>query len=391
MPTRSRLVEGRLSVTAGTCAVMGTASTMACIAETLGMSLPGTAAIPAVHSDRLVAAEETGKAAVRLIASRITPRRVITEKSVENAIRVLMAVGGSTNAIVHLTAIAGRLGIRISLERFNEISDETPVLVDLKPVGEGYMEDFHAAGGMGALLRELRPLLHLDTVDVEGRTLAERLDEPLGWVDRAVIRPFRRPGLAGRRAGGADAAASPRTAPSSSARPRRRRCSSPRAGRSCSPGWRTSADRIDDPRSRRDSRTTSWSCRTPARTRPGCRRRATCRSRRSWRRPASRTWSAISDARMSGTAFGSIVLHVAPEAAVGGPLAAVRNGDRIRLSIADKRIDLLVDEAEISRRLAELPAAARARARLQGALPPHGHPGPGGLRLRLPDRRARGE
>lgn len=186
-------VEGRLSVTQGTCAVMGTASTMACIAEALGMSLPGTAAIPAVHSDRLVAAEETGRAAVRLIETKIRPSRVITPKSVENAIRVLMAVSGSTNAIVHLTAIAGRLGIRIPYERFNAISDETPVLVDLKPVGDGYMEDFHAAGGMGALLRELRPLLHLDTVDIEGRTLAERLDEPESWVDRAVIRPFADP------------------------------------------------------------------------------------------------------------------------------------------------------------------------------------------------------
>jgi dihydroxy-acid dehydratase len=226
-------VEGRLSVTAGTCAVMGTASTMACIAEALGMSLPGTAAIPAVHSDRLVAAEETGRAAVRLIQSKIAPSQVITEKSVENAIRVLMAVSGSTNAIVHLTAVAGRLGIRIPYARFNQISDETPVLVDLKPVGEGYMEDFHAAGGMGALLRELRPLLHLDTVDVEGRTLAERLDEPAGWVDRAVIRAFDNPvspvgGLV----------ALPR-ARSSSARRRPRSCSNPRAGPWCSPAWRT--------------------------------------------------------------------------------------------------------------------------------------------------------
>ena len=186
-------VEGRLSVTSGTCAVMGTASTMACIAETLGMSLPGTAAIPSVNAARLVAAEETGKAAVRLISTKITPRRVITENSVENAFRVLMAVGGSTNAVVHLTAIAGRLGIRVSMERMNVISDETPVLVDLKPVGEGYMEDFHAAGGVGAVLRELRPLLHLDTIDVEGRSLAERLDEPSDWVDRAVIRPFSYP------------------------------------------------------------------------------------------------------------------------------------------------------------------------------------------------------
>ncbi|MBV8092309.1 MAG: dihydroxy-acid dehydratase, partial [Acetobacteraceae bacterium] len=186
-------IEGRLSVTQGTCAVMGTASTMACIAEALGMSLPGTAAIPAVNSARLVAAEESGKAAVRLIKTRITPNQVVTAKSVENALRVLMSLGGSTNAIVHLTAIAGRLGIRISLERLNAISDETPVLVDLKPVGEGYMEDFHAAGGVGAVLRELRPLLHLDAIDIEGRTLSERLGEPLEWVDRAVIRPFNDP------------------------------------------------------------------------------------------------------------------------------------------------------------------------------------------------------
>ena len=166
--------EGQLSVTAGTCAVMGTASTMACIAEALGMSLPGTAAIPAVNSARLVAAEETGRAAVGLLTTKITPSQVITEQSVENAFRVLMAIGGSTNAVIHLTAIAGRLGIRVSRERLNQISDETPVLVDLKPVGEGYMEDFHAAGGVGAVLRELRPLLHLDTIDIEGRTLAER-------------------------------------------------------------------------------------------------------------------------------------------------------------------------------------------------------------------------
>src|SRR5437667_2484089 len=147
------------------------------------MSRPGTAAIPAVNSARLVAAEESGKIAVRLAREPITPDRVITAKSVENALRMLMAVGGSTNAIVHLTAIAGRLGIPIALERLNEISDETPVLVDLKPVGEGYMEDFHAAGGVGAVLRELRPLLHLECIAVDGSTLAERLEAPAQWVD----------------------------------------------------------------------------------------------------------------------------------------------------------------------------------------------------------------
>ena len=275
-------VEGRLSVTAGTCAVMGTASTMACIAEALGMSLPGTAAIPAVHSDRLVAAEETGRAAVRLIQSRIRPSQVITAMSVENAIRVLMAVSGSTNAIVHLTAIAGRLGIRIPSARFNQISDETPVLVDLKPVGEGYMEDFHAAGGMGALLRELRPLLHLDTIDVEGRTLAERLDEPAGWVDRKVIRAFDDPvsPLGGLVALTGSLAPDGRDLQARGGDPGAVRIGGPGGGvhRPGGSELRGSTTRIWTWR-----RATSWSCRMPARTRRGCRRRATCRSRRSWR------------------------------------------------------------------------------------------------------------
>src|SRR5262245_40956317 len=172
---------------------MGTASTMACIAEALGMSLPGSAAIPAVHSARLAAAEATGRTAVRIATRPITPREIITPASVENALRVLMALGGSTNAIVHLAAIAGRVGITITYERLNAISEETPVLVDLKPVGEGYMEDFYAAGGIPALLRELRPLLRLDCIGVDGLTLRERLAEPLDWVDRSVIRAFAEP------------------------------------------------------------------------------------------------------------------------------------------------------------------------------------------------------
>jgi dihydroxy-acid dehydratase len=352
-------VEGRLSVTQGTCAVMGTASTMACIAEALGMSLPGTAAIPAVHSDRLVAAEETGRAAVRLIETKIRPSQVITHKSVENAIRVLMAVSGSTNAIVHLTAIAGRLGIRIPYGRFNQISDETPVLVDLKPVGEGYMEDFHAAGGMGALLRELRPLLHLDTVDVEGRTLAERLDEPSGWVDRAVIRAFDNPvsplgglvALTGNLApDGAifkRAAATPELFESE--------------GRAVVfTGLEDLSRRIDDP----DLDVAPGDVLVLQNAGPhaaGMPEAGYLPIPKKLARAGVKDMVRISDARMSGTAFGSIVLHVAPESAIGGPLAAVSDGDRIRLSIRDKRIDLLVEEAEIARRLADHrpPAAPR--------------------------------
>jgi dihydroxy-acid dehydratase len=342
-------VEGRLSVTAGTCAVMGTASTMACLAEALGMSLSGTAAIPAVHADRLVAAEETGKVAVQLIKSQITPRQVITPESIENAIRALMAIGGSTNAIVHLTAIAGRLGIKVSLERFNQLSDETPVLVDLKPVGEGYMEDFHAAGGMGALLRELKPLLHLDTIDIEGRTLAERLNEKPGWVDRAVIRPFADPvspvgglvallgSLAPDGAIFKRAAATPALFETE--------------GRAVVfTGIEDLSARVDDP---------------ALDVQPGdvlvLQNAGPCAAGmpeagylpipKKLALAGVKDMVRISDARMSGTAFGSIVLHVAPEAAVGGPLAAVRNGDRIRLSIENKRIDLLVEADEIARRL----------------------------------------
>src|SRR3954454_17537722 len=187
-------VEGKLATTAGTCAVMGTASTMACIAEALGMILPGTAAIPAVHADRLRAAEATGAAAVRLIGSDRTPDRIVNAKSVENALRVLLALGGSTNAVIHLTAIAGRAGVKVGLEQLNKLSDSTPVLVNLKPVGNGYMEDFFASGGMGALLRELKPLLHLDCMTVTGETLGERLtSDNEAYVDRTIIAPRSQP------------------------------------------------------------------------------------------------------------------------------------------------------------------------------------------------------
>ncbi len=344
-------IEAQLSVTAGTCAVMGTASTMACIAETLGMSLPGTAAIPAVNAHRLVAAEQTGTAAVRLLTTRITPSQVITAKSVENALRVLMCIGGSTNAIVHLTAIAGRLGIKVSLDRLNQISDETPVLVDLKPVGEGYMEDFHAAGGIGAVLRELKPLLHLDTIDVEGTVLADRLAEPLDWVDRAIIRPFGDPvspvgGLIALRGSLApDGAIFKRAAATPSL--------FESEGRAVVfTSLEDMAARIDDP----DLDVEVGDIMVLQNAGPhaaGMPEAGYLPIPKKLAQQGVKDMVRISDARMSGTAFGTIVLHVAPEAAIGGPLGAVRDGDRIRLSVAEKRIDLLVDEAEIRRRLAD--------------------------------------
>ena len=344
-------VEGRLAVTAGTCAVMGTASTMACITEALGMSLPGTAAIPAVDAQRLVAAEESGKAAVRLARNPIRPSEIITERSVENAFRLLMSLGGSTNAILHLTAVAGRRGIRIPFARLNEISDETPVLVDLKPVGDGYMEDFHAAGGVGAVLRELQPLLHPDCVGVDGRTLSERLSEPLPWVDRRVVRPFGDP-IA--KEGGL-IVLSGSLAPDGAIF--KRAAATPALfeteGRAVVfENLEDLSLRIDDP-DLDVERNDILVLKNAGPHGAGMPEAGYLPIPAKLARAGVKDMVRISDARMSGTAYGTIVLHTAPEAAVGGPLAAVRSGDRIRLSVARKRIDLLVDEGEIQRRLAE--------------------------------------
>jgi len=343
-------IEGRLAVTTGTCAVMGTASTMACIAETLGMALPGSAAIPAVHSARLLAAEASGRAAMALVEKPITPRQLITEKSVENALRILMAIGGSTNAIVHLAAVAGRAGIKISYDWLNQISDTTPVLVDLKPVGEGYMEDLFAAGGVGAVLRELKALLHLDTLDVEGRSLGERLEEKIEWVDRKVVRDFANPIS---KVGGL-IALSGNLAPEGAIFKRAAATEAlfEHEGRAVVfENLEDLAKRIDDPA----LDVTAQDVLVLKNAGPkaaGMPEAGYLPIPKKLAKQGVKDMLRISDARMSGTAFGTVVLHVAPEAAVGGPLAAVKNGDRIRLSVANKRIDLLVEKDEIANRLA---------------------------------------
>jgi len=342
-------VEGRLAQTAGTCAVMGTASSMACIAETMGIALPYSAAIPAVNADRLVIAECSGRTAMALARNPILPSQIITEQSVENALRVLMAIGGSTNAIIHLTAIAGRAGIKISYDRLNAISDETPVLVDLKPVGEGYMEDFYAAGGITAVLRELKPLLHLDTINVQGRTLAERLNGE-EWVDRKIVREFANPVS---RMGGLIALTGS-LAPQGAIFKRAAATESlfEHEGRAVVfEGLEDLAARIDDPGLdvKPDDILVLKNAGPKACGMPEA---GYLPIPRKLAQQGVKDMVRISDARMSGTAFGTVVLHAAPEAAVGGPLSVVQNGDRIRLSVRNKRIDLLVDQSEISKRLA---------------------------------------
>jgi dihydroxy-acid dehydratase len=342
-------VEARLATTAGTCAVMGTASTMACVAEALGMILPGTAAIPAVHADRLRAAEATGAAAVGLAHSRLTMDRIVTHASVENALRVLLAIGGSTNAVIHLTAIAGRLGIPVSLARLNALSDATPVLVDLKPSGSHYMEDFYAGGGMSAVLHELKHTLDPDCLTVTGERLGERLARAPEWVDRAIVRsldaPFHPAGglvaLFGSLApngailkrSAADARLFERTG---------------RAVVFSSPD--DLAARIDDPALDVAPDDFLVMQNSGPRSGYGMPESGYLPLPAKLARAGVKDMVRISDARMSGTAYGTVVLHVSPEAAVGGPLALVRGGDSIRLSVRERRIDLLVDGAELERR-----------------------------------------
>ncbi|RYI88233.1 MAG: dihydroxy-acid dehydratase, partial [Acetobacteraceae bacterium] len=343
-------IEGKLATTSGTCGVMGTASTMACIAATLGFMPLMAASAPAVHSDRLRIAEEAGALAVRLITHPVKPSEIITEKSVENALRVLLSLGGSTNALIHLTAIAGRVGVKIDLKRLDALSEETPVLVDLKPTGEGYMEDFHAAGGMIALLRELRDLLHLDCKDLYGQTLAEQLDAAPPFVDRAIIRARATPVSA---VGGLvslfgslapDGAILKRSAATPALFETEARCM-------VFDGLADLANRIDaddlDVTAEDILILKNAGPLTPA----GMPEAGYLPIPKKLGRQGVKDMVRMSDCRMSGTAFGTIVLHIAPEAAAGGPLALVETGDRVRLSVKNRTLDLLVDAAELDRRL----------------------------------------
>jgi dihydroxy-acid dehydratase len=341
-------IEGNLATTAGTCAVMGTASTMASITEALGMSLPGCAAIPAVHADRLRMAEATGARAVSLARERVRPTEIVTAQSVENALRVLLAIGGSTNAIIHLTAIAGRAGVKLGLERLNELSETTPTLVDLKPVGQGYMEDLAAAGGLGAVLREIKDLLHLNCRTVAGQTLADRLAEADPWVDRAVVRsraePFGAKGglvalfgnLAPNGAILKQAAADARLFE--------------HEGRAVVfTDLEDLARRIDDPGLDVEPDDVLV-LQNAGPIGAGMPEAGYLPIPGRLAKRGVKDMIRISDARMSGTAYGTVVLHISPESAIGGPLAFVRDGDRIRISVASRRIDLAVSDEQLARR-----------------------------------------
>ena len=349
------LIEDKLATTAGTCAIMGTASTMAIIADVLGIMIPNTSSIPAVHSDRLRASEDTGSLGASLALKKgILPEKVVTKKSIENAIRVLLAISGSTNAIIHLTAIARRIGINISLEEFNRISEETPVIVNLKPVGKGYMEDFNASGGLNSVLLELQNKLHLDTIDITGQTLKQRLKKiNNSYVDRKIIfsksTPVNKNGgliaLFGSLA--PEGAILKRAAASKKLFEHKGRAV-------VFSSLNDLAKRIDDPNLdvKKDDILVLQNAGPSSNS--GMPEAGYLPIPKKLAKKGVKDMIRISDARMSGSAFGTIVLHVTPESNKFGPLAIVQNGDYIRLSVRNKSLNLLITDKEMKKRLSKI-------------------------------------
>jgi len=344
-------IEESLCPTGGTCMVMGTASTMACIAEALGLMLPGGATAPSGSGDRLRHAVAAGRRAMELVARPILPLDILTRTAFNNALSVLAAVGGSTNAIIHLTAIARRAGVLLTLDDVHDAAQRVPLLVDCKPAGAGYLEDMHRAGGVPTLLKTLAPLLDLSAIGVSGHTLGDllqhvspaqswqstirTLDAPLGSTgalvtlrgslapDGAVIkRAAATPSLL-RHTGSAVVFDSPEDA----------------------------AARIDDP-ALKITPAHVLVLRNAGPVGAGMPEAGSLPIPRYLAQAGVRDMLRVSDARMSGTAYGTVVLHCAPEAAVGGPLALVRDGDRIELDVTARRIDLLVEPSELARRRA---------------------------------------
>jgi dihydroxy-acid dehydratase len=350
-------VNNQLVASVGTCSVMGTASTMACVAEALGMTLPGGASPPAVTADRIRIAEATGARAVGLAKERLTVDRILTPAAFDNALRVLLAIGGSTNGLVHLAAIAGRVGYDIDFAALDRMGRDTPVLVDLKPSGAHYMEDFHKAGGMATLLRELKPLLKLDALTVTGRTLGEVIEASGAGFAQDVVRPRANPiypqgGIAVLRGNLAPGGA---IIKQSAADPKLME----HEGRVVVfENAQDLAERIDRDDLDVNADDILVLKNIGPKGAPGMPEAGYLPIPMKLARAGVKDMVRISDGRMSGTAFGTIVLHVTPESAIGGPLAHVRSGDRIRLSVSQREIALLVSDEELAKRAKEKPVQA---------------------------------
>ena len=350
-------VNGRLAPSVGTCMVMGTASTMACITETLGLSLPMSATIPAPHAERFRSAEASGKVAAAMAKAKgPRPSELLTAASFRNAQVVLQAIGGSTNGLIHLTAIANRTEHRIDLEAFDKLGREVPVLIDLKPSGEHYMEHFHHAGGVPKLMAQLGDLIDLDARTITGATLrdvvADAEEVPGQDAIRARDNPIKPEGamavlhgnLAPRGAVIKHSAASPKLLQ--------------HTGRAVVfESVEDMTQRVDDPALDVTADDVLVLRNAGPKGAPGMPEAGYLPIPKKLGRAGVKDMVRISDARMSGTAFGTIVLHITPESAVGGPLALVKNGDMIRLDVAKRSIDLLVDDAELQKRRTALAPA----------------------------------
>ena len=339
----------------GTCGVMGTASTMACITEALGMMLPGGAAIPAVLADRLRHAEKAGARAVGLAEEGLPPSKIITTQALANALRMLLAVGGSTNAIIHLAAIAGRLGIDIDYQGFDEMGRETPVLLDLKPSGSYYMDDLHRAGGLAPIFRELKPLLHLNCLTVTGRTLGEEIDNLPESFSQDVVRTMNKPVHQGGSIAvlGGNLAGTGAIIKQSAGTPD---LMVHKGKAVVFESIEDMAKRIDDPDLDVGETDVLVMKNCGPRGAPGMPEAGYIPIPKKLAQRGVKDMVRISDGRMSGTAFGTIVLHATPESAVGGPLALVETGDTISLDVPNRKLTLHVDESELERRRNSLQA-----------------------------------
>ena len=343
-------IENSISRSNGHCMTMGTASTMACVTEGLGLTLTGGAAIPAVDSRRSHLAEQAGRAIVDLVERDIKPSDILTREAFENAIRVLHAISGSTNAILHLVAYAGRVGVDLPLQLFDDLCRTTPWLVDLKPAGRFLMEDFFYAGGLPAVMAQIAELLHLDALTVSGRTVGENI-AGAEIVNTDVIRPAESP----LDEGGSLAVLRGSLCPDGAVM----KISAADPGLLQHEGRalvfediHDLAGRVDDPDLDCDETSVMVLRNAGPVGAPGMPEWGHLPIPAKLLKRGVADLLRISDARMSGTSYGAVVLHVAPESAIGGPLALVQDGDAIRLDIESRQLDLLVDEAELAARRA---------------------------------------
>lgn len=360
-------IEACMARSQGHCMTMGTASTMACVTEGLGMQMPGTAAIPAVDARRFTTAELAGRRIVGMVREGLRPSHIMTRHAFENAIRINAAIGGSTNAVIHLLAIAGRVGVDLTLDDFDRLGRDVPTLVNLMPSGDFLMEDFYYAGGLPAVIRELGDLLHGDALNVNGSTLAENVADSSNWnpeVIKAMSQPFKP-------AGTGTAVLYGNLAPDGAVI--KQSAASPELMQHTGVALVFDSieeydEAIDDPDLEVDATTVLVVRNAGPKGYPGMPEIGNLALPRKLLDQGITDMVRISDARMSGTSYGTVVLHTSPEAAAGGPLALAETGDRITLDVAGRRLTLEISDEELAERRAAWsppePVAARGYAKL---------------------------